>query len=130
MMKPLSRNLAALGFLVTSSVAYADYTAELEIDRMQDTPFKECSDYTFRQVMNNFFTELTWDYLTSDWGRNYINIDGYVEEEGEKFDFLLQYEVKSDGTFEFNAMEFLGKAKDDSFIIMMLDKICYHSTGD
>ncbi|WP_255229136.1 hypothetical protein [Pseudoalteromonas sp. HM-SA03] len=70
------------------------------------------------------------DYLTSDWGRNYINIDGYVEEEGEKFDFLLQYEVKSDGTFEINAMEFLGKAKDDSFIIMMMDKICYHSTGD
>lgn len=130
MMKPLSLNLAAFGFLVTSSVAYVDYTAELEIDRMQDTPFKECSDYTFRQVMNNFFTELTWDYLTSDWGTNYINIDGYVEEEGEKFDFLLQYEVKSDGTFEFNAMEFLGKAKDDSFIIMMLDKICYHSAGD
>ncbi|WP_253257076.1 hypothetical protein [Pseudoalteromonas sp. GCY] len=53
-MKQLSLNLAAFGFLVTSSVAYADYTAELEIDRMPDTPFKECNDYTFRQVMNNF----------------------------------------------------------------------------
>ncbi|WP_255229137.1 hypothetical protein [Pseudoalteromonas sp. HM-SA03] len=50
MMKQLSLNLAALGFLVTSSVAYADYTAELEIDRMQDTPFKECSDSLFAKL--------------------------------------------------------------------------------
>lgn len=52
-MKQFSLNLAALGFLVSSSVAYADYTAELEIDRMQDTPFKECSDYTGWAVDNN-----------------------------------------------------------------------------
>ncbi|MEJ6473764.1 hypothetical protein [Pseudoalteromonas piscicida] len=128
-MKKLLLYAAVSGLFITS--AYADdYTAELEIDRMQDTPFKQCSDFTFRQVMKNFFTKASWYYFTSDWGRNYINIDGYVEEEGEQFDFILQYEVKSDGTFELNAMEFMGEAKDDSFIIMMLESICYRSTGD
>ena len=112
-----SLSLSALTLLVLSGCSDPD------ADRVKDGTLGSCPNTTVGKMAESFMSSPSWQSLTADDGKTYVNLSGGITFHDKPVDAVIQFSLTGD-TFEFQAFEMNGIPQNALIAGALMDKMC------
>ena len=117
MVRLTSLCLSALTLLILSGCGDPD------ADRVKHGTLGSCPNTTVGEMAESFMSSPSWQSLTADDGKKYVNLSGGITFQDKPVDALVQFSLEGDA-FEFNAFELNGIPQNALIAGALIQKMC------
>jgi hypothetical protein len=90
---------------------------------IQDGSLYAYPDVTVEEMIDAYFANPKWEALVAEDKNTYVNVSGGIMYYNEEAEALIQFLVKEDDTFEFNALEIDGTPYNQSMFMLLLEEM-------
>lgn len=95
-----------------------------DADMVENGYLDSCPEYTFGEMANAFLNNPKFESLVADDGYVYVNLTGGFTYDGKPVNGLVQFSVKVDDSFEYQAFEINGQPQNVLIANELLTKMC------
>ena len=112
-----------LYLLVATSLILAG-CEDPDADRVSQGTLGSCPGTTVGEMAEKFMSSPTWESLTADDGKKYVNLSGGISFHDKPVNAKIQFKLNENDTFEFNAFEVNGVPQITLVANALLVKMC------
>lgn len=105
------------------STLFLACTESKEVKLIKNGTLYGYQNKTLGKAIEGFFKDPTWEKIVGTDGNTYVNVRGKILYGDLEVEVILQYLVKSNGTFSFNAMEMDGVPQNIYVYNMLIQKM-------
>ena len=95
-----------------------------DADRVSQGSLGSCPDMTVGSMAESFMSSPSWESLTADDGKKYVNLSGGISFNDKPVDATIQFKLNDDDTFVFNAFELNGVPQNTIIANVLMGKMC------
>ncbi|MEC7489895.1 MAG: hypothetical protein VYA17_09940 [Pseudomonadota bacterium] len=112
-----------LYLLVATSLILAG-CEDPDADSVSQGTLGSCPGATVGEMAEKFMSSPTWESLTADDGKKYVNLSGGISFHDKPVNAKIQFKLNENDTFEFNAFEVNGVPQITLIANALLAKMC------
>ena len=95
-----------------------------DADSVSQGTLGSCPDTTVGKMAESFMSSPSWESITADDGKKYVNLSGGISFQDKPVDAKVQFSLNEDNTFVFNAFELNGIPQNTLIANALLEKMC------